>query len=103
MKVGYISRRKDPETGKEVFSYREANATRRIGVRSDTVKIPFLYGTYPYEELVSNTHFMENPKIVLTREPFITNDEQKERCMKWCEWANSCEHREYSFFGEENQ
>ena len=99
MKVGYISRRRD-ENGKETFKYREGNATRRIGVRSDTIKVNFLYGTIPYEEVKSNTEFMSGGKLIIVQEPFFTNDALKERVEKWCEWANSCEHREYSLFGE---
>ena len=99
MKVGYISRRTD-ENGKEIFRYIEGNATRRIGTRLDTIKVNFLYGTTPYEEVKSNTEFMAEGKLVVVQEPFFTNDALKERLEKWCEWANSCEHREYSFFGE---
>lgn len=97
MKVGYIRRTRYPD-GKETFKYLEGTGTRRIGVRSDTVKVKFLYGTIPYDELVSNTKMITR-NIVLVTEPFITNDELKERFEKWCERANSCEHREYSFFG----
>ena len=99
MKVGYISRRTDAN-GKEIFRYIEGNATRRIGTRSDTIKVNFLYGTTPYEEVKSNTEIMAEGKLVVIHEPFFTNDTLKERLEKWCEWANNCEHREYSFFGE---
>ena len=99
MKVGYISRRTD-ENGKEIFRYIEGDATRRIGTRSDNIKVKFLYGTTPYEEVKSNTEFMTEGKLVIVQEPFFTNDALKERLEKWCEWANNCEHREYSFFGE---
>ena len=101
MKIGYISRRKG-EDGKETFKYLEANGTRRIGTKLDTVKVKFLYGTTPYEEIESNTKFLrENEgRLILVSEPFITDEILAERCRKWCEWANSCEHREYSFFGE---
>lgn len=99
MKVGYISRRTD-ENGKEIFRYIEGNATRRIGTRSDNIKVKFLYGTTPYEEVKSNTEFITDGKLVVVQEPFFTNDALKERLEKWCEWANNCEHREYSFFGE---
>lgn len=94
MKVGYISRRTD-ENGKDFFKYREGNATRRIGVRSDTVKVNFLYGTTPYDEIESNTKMMCG-KLILVGEPFFTNDELKKKLEMWCEWANSCEHHEYS-------
>ena len=99
MKVGYISRRTD-ENGKEIFRYIEGDATRRIGTRSDNIKVKFLYGTTPYEEVKSNTEFMTEGKLVIVQELFFTNDALKERLEKWCEWANNCEHREYSFFGE---
>ena len=99
MKVGYISRKRD-ENGKETFKYREGNATRRIGTRSDNIKVKFLYGTTPYEEVKSNTEIMAEGKVVVVQEPFFTNDALKERLEKWCEWANNCERREYSFFGE---
>ena len=73
---------------------------RRIGTRSDTIKVNFLYGTTPYEEVKSNTDFMAEGKLIVVQEPFFTDAALKERLEKWCEWANSCEHREYSFFGE---
>lgn len=99
MKIGYISRYRD-ENGKETFVYREGNGTRRIGVRSDTVKVSFLYGTTPYKDIEENTRMMANGTMVLVTEPFFTDDAMREKMEKWCEWANSCEHREYSFFGE---
>lgn len=99
VKIGYISRRIDAD-GKEKFSYREGSATRRIGVRSDTIKVRFLYGTTPYDEVRSNTEMLKNENIMLVREPFFTDEKMRERCEKWCDWANSCEHREYSFFAE---
>ena len=98
MKVGYISRRTD-ESGKETFKYREGTATRRIGARSDTVKVGFLYGTTPYEEVKSNTEMMQG-KLILVGEPFFTDDAMKRKLEMWCEWANSCEHREYSLLPE---
>ena len=100
MKIGYISRRRD-ENGKETFKYREGTCTRRIGVRADTVKVKFLYGTYPYEEVLSNTEFFKDGDgLILVGEPFFTNDTLKVKLEKWCEWANNCEHREYSLLGE---
>lgn len=102
MKIGYISRRTN-ESGKETFKFIEANGTRRIGTRTDTIKVKFLYGTTPTEEIQSNTEIIrENNGIILVREPFFTDDELSERMQRWCEWANTCEHREYSFFGEVN-
>ena len=99
MRVGYISKRVDIETGKETFKYIEGNATRRIGVRTDTIKVKFLYGTIPYEEVLSNTEILSDTRIMIVQEPFFTNDEMKERAQKWCDWANSCENREYSMLG----
>lgn len=75
MKVGYIARCRD-ENGKETFRYLEANAARRIEVRSDTVKVPFPYGTIQYEEIESNAAIMTG-RIVLVNEPFFTDEETK--------------------------
>ena len=50
MKIGYIRRDRFPD-GTEKFTYIEGNATRRIGARTDTVKVKFLYGAIPYEEI----------------------------------------------------
>lgn len=97
MKVGYI-RRNRYENGSEDFKYIEGNATRRIGARTDTIKVKFLYGTIPYEEVMSNTEMLKDGDIMIVSEPFFTTPELKERCEKWCEWANSCKNREYSFF-----
>ena len=97
MKIGYISRRRSDD-GKETFKYVEGNGTRRIGVKTDTIKVNFLYGTTPYAEVADNTTILSGGGIVLVDEPFFTDEKTKERLEKWCEWANACEHREYSFF-----
>lgn len=99
MKIGYISRRCD-KNGKETFKYIEGNATRRIGARTDTLKVNFLYGTYSFTEVNDATCDIKKGDLILIGEPFFTDDELRERIEKWCEWANHCEHREYSFFGE---
>ena len=96
MKVGYISKRID-ENGKETFKYFEANGVRRVGVRTDNVRVKFLQIPYPYDEILDNTEFIKNGNnLILVCEPFFTDEELKERCLKWCEWASSCKHKEYS-------
>lgn len=52
-----------------------------------------------YEEIVSNANLMkENPNLILVREPFLLDDELKERCVKWVEWANNADPKEYDPF-----
>ena len=85
MKIGYISRRTD-ESGKETFKFLEANGTRRIGVRTDTIKVKFLYGTTPTTEIQENTNIIrKNNGIILVGEPFITDDELSAMMRNWCD------------------
>lgn len=96
MRIGYIQR---VSGEKETFNYIEGTGVRRIGVRTDRVKVNFLCSPYDYEEIADNTKsLVEDDGVMLVSEPFITSDKLKERCLRWCEWANSCKNREYSFF-----
>ena len=95
MKIGYICMVVQGE--KENFEYQEASCTRTIGTRTDKVRCKFLY-PQDYEDVMRNTEMLKNNTgIMIVREPFFTDEELKKRCLKWCEWANSCENREYSF------
>ena len=49
-----------------------------------------------YQEIVDNANFMKNQTgIMLIREPFLLDDELRERCIRWVEWANSVDPSEY--------
>lgn len=56
---------------------------------------------YPvdYEEIVSNAKIMrDNPSVILVREPFLLDDELREKATKWVEWANNADPSEYDPF-----
>ena len=40
----------------------------------------------------------ENDRIILVSEPFLLDDELKEKAIKWVEWANNADEKEYNPF-----
>ena len=99
MKIGYISER-DLELNPhltERFKFREATFTRRISSRGDKVYSKLLLFPVDYEEIVDNANIMKNhSNIILTREPFLLDDELREKCIRWVEWANKVDESEYN-------
>lgn len=104
-KIGYITvidQKLNPQI-KERFRFREATFTRTINSRVDRIKSKMLMCPVDFEEIVSNANIMKNnPKIILTREPFLLDDELKERCEKWVEWANKADPSEYDPFHQQS-
>ena len=98
MKIGYImvyDLKMNPHLT-ENFKFREATFTRRITSKVDRVYSKMLQSPVDYEEIVDNANFMKkNPQLILTREPFLLDDELKEKVTKWVEWANKVDPREY--------
>ena len=96
MKIGYIAR-----CDREHFKFIEASATRTINSRGDKVRAKILLTPVDYSEIKSNTDMMkENPQIILVCEPFLLNDELREKCTKWVDWANKAKPHEYDPFAE---
>ena len=55
-----------------------------------------------YDEIVSNAKIMkENKSIILVREPFLLDDELREKVTKWVEWANKAKPSEYDPFAKD--
>lgn len=105
MKIGYIQEinlQINPHI-KERFRFIEASFTRRISSRWDRVYSKIILHPVDYEEIVDNANIMKrNSKIVLVREPFLLDDELKEKAIKWVEWANKADRSEYDpFFKKE--
>lgn len=100
MKIGYISQydtKLNPGCNK--FEFREATFTRRISSRGDRVYSKMLSYPVDYEEIVSNADMMKgNSGIIIVREPFLLDDELKEKVTKWVEWANQARPEEYDPF-----
>jgi hypothetical protein len=101
MKIGYINRY-DLELNPhltERFKFIEANATRTINSRGDKVRSKILMCPVDYEEVHDNAKWMkENPQLIIVCEPFLLDDELREKVKKWVEWANKAEPSEYDPF-----
>ena len=104
MKIGYIQEY-DLELNPhltERFKFREAACTRRISSRGDRVYSKMLQFPVDYEEIVDNANIMKNNSdLILVREPFLLDDELKEKVTKWVDWANKAEPSEYDPFAKE--
>lgn len=104
MKIGYINvvnLEMNPHLT-ERFRFREATFTRRISSRGDCVYSKMLQFPVDYEEIVDNANIMKkNPSLILTREPFLLDDELREKVVKWVEWANKADPSEYDPFAKQ--
>ena len=108
MKIGYIVKYNltlNPHLT-EKFKFREATFTRRISSLGDRIYSKMLQFPIDYEEIVDNAEIMKkNPRIILVQEPFLLDDELREKVTKWVEWANKADPSEYDPFakGENNE
>lgn len=100
MKIGYI-RRYDLELNPhltERVKFIEDTFTRRISSRGDRVYSK-KFRPLDYEEIVSNAEMMKNhSSIILVQEPFLLDDELREKVLRWVEWANKADPSEYDPF-----
>lgn len=101
MKIGYIveyNLEMNPHLT-EKFKFREATFTRRISSRGDRVYSKMLQFPVDYEEIVDTANMMKNnPSLIIVREPFLLDDELREKVTKWVEWANKADPSEYDPF-----
>lgn len=100
MKIGYIRKHNlelNPQLT-ERFSFREATFTRRITSKGDRVYSKMLQFPVDYEEIVDNAKLMKDSNLILVCEPFLLDDELKEKAVKWVEWANNADPKEYDLF-----
>lgn len=102
MKIGYIRRHNlelNPQLTQK-FSFIEDTFTRRISSKSDKVYSKKFY-PLDYSEIVLNANLMKNNSgIVLVQEPFLLDDELREKAIKWVDWANNADQKEYDPFAE---
>lgn len=101
MKIGYIQRydlKLNPHLT-EKFKFREATCTRTINSRGDKIRSKILMFPVDYEEIVDNANMMKNNSgLILVCEPFLLDDELRERCLRWVEWANKADPKDYDPF-----
>lgn len=103
MKIGYIAEydlKMNPHLT-EKFKFKEATFTRRISSRGDRVYSKMLALPVDYEEIVENANIIRgNSGLMLVREPFLLDDELREKCLRWVSWANSVDESKYRFFAD---
>ena len=103
MKIGYIVKYDltlNPHLT-EKFKFREATLTRRISSRGDRVYSKMLQFPIDYEEIVDNADIMKkNPSLILVQEPFLLDDELRDKAVRWVEWANKADPSEYDPFAK---
>ena len=101
MKLGYIvvyNLELNPQLT-EKFKFREATCTRKINTRGDKVYSKMLIYPVDYKEVLDNAKIMkENDGLILVREPFLLDDELREKVIRWVEWANKADPKEYDPF-----
>jgi hypothetical protein len=101
MKLGYIAEY-DLELNPhltEKFKFKEATFTRKINTRGDRVYSKMLAYPVDYEEIVDTANMMKEDKgLIIVREPFLLDDELKQKVVAWVEWANKADPKEYDPF-----
>lgn len=103
MKLGYIVKYDltlNPHLT-DKFKFREATFTRRISSRGDRVYSKMLQFPIDYEEIIDNADIMKkNPSLILVQEPFLLDDELRDKVIRWVEWANKADPSEYDPFAK---
>ena len=102
MKIGYIRKNNvELNPNKPKFEFKEATFTRRINTKGDRVFSKMLMFPVDYEEIVDTANMMKGKSgLIVVQEPFLLDDELREKCLSWVEWANKVDEKEYSFFPE---
>ena len=97
MKLGYIQRinlELNPDII-EPFRFKECSYTIKITSKSKKVYSK-MFCPLDYEEVEENTQDLKNnPSIMLVKEPVFLDDDLRERMVRWVEWANKAEAKEY--------
>lgn len=102
MKIGYIRRNNiEFNPNRPKFEFKESSYTRRISSRGDRVYSKMLLYPIDYEDVVSTTNMMKGDSgLILVSEPFLLDDELREKVIRWVEWANNADPKEYELFPE---
>lgn len=101
MKIGYIVKNNlelNPHLTQR-FEFKESTFTRTINNRGDKIRSKMLIHSYDYEEIVDNANMMKgDSRLILVQEPFLLDDDLREKCLKWVDWANKADPKEYDPF-----
>ena len=102
MKIGYIQQydlSRNPHLT-ERFKFVEDTFTRKISSHSDRVYSKRFY-PLDYEDIVDNANMMKkNPSLILVQEPFLLDDELRDKVTQWVAWANQADPSEYDPFAK---
>ena len=102
MKIGYIRRNNlelNPNLKK--FDFKEASFTRRVSSKGDRVYSKMLAAPIDYEEIFDTANMMKNGDgMIIVNEPFLLDDELRDKAIRWVEWANGVDPKEYELFPE---
>lgn len=101
MKIGYIVKN-DLDLNSHLtkrFELKEATFTRTINSRGDKIRSKMLMHPVDYDEIVDNANMMKgDSRLIIIREPFLLDDELREKCLRWVNWANNADPKEYDPF-----
>ena len=92
MKIGYIVK------SSKGFSFKEATYTRKINSRGDKIYSKMLLFPVDYDEVVDNTEMMKTEGLVVVQEPFLLDEELREKAIRWCSGANKTDSEAYDPF-----
>lgn len=105
MEIGYIAQydlKLNPHLT-EPLRFREASRTKRLTSHRYRVYSKMLIRPVDYEDILDNANIMKrNPNLILVREPFLLDDELRDKVLKWAEWANKAKPEEYDPFYKES-
>jgi hypothetical protein len=105
MKIGYI-RRNNQELNPNLprFTFCESTFTRKISSRGDRVYTKLFTCPLDYEDIVEEANKMkQDPTLIIVTEPFLLDDGLKEKVVRWVEWANKADQKEYDPFCMEQE
>lgn len=104
MKIGYIRRNNlELNPNREKFEFKEATFTRRISSRGDRVYSKMLAYPVDYEEIVDTANMMKGDSgLILVCEPFLLDDELRKKVVRWVEWANQADPKDYELIPMED-
>ena len=103
MKIGYIIKYdlKDNSKNSPRFKFREAHFTRKITSHRDRIYSKILSIPIDYDEIVSNAEIMKkNPNLILVSEPFLLDDELRDKVTRWVDWTNMADPKDYDPFAD---
>ena len=102
LKIGYIAKydlKLNPHLKEKFnfkFKFKEATYTRIVNSHGDKIYSELLTYSFYYKEVADNADMMKrNKNLIIVQEPFLLDDELREKVTKWVEWANKANPEEY--------